>query len=126
MKNSILNYISVFSQRLKVSESISNEEMALFLDSLKEYIEDLKKSVVVSDGKKYYIEDITKDFHCSEGIIPKTELQKENCIIFPLTISIILFCLIEPLRKVSISSLLKASVTFSTVPIFTLTSGGKK
>ena len=47
----------------------------------REYIEDLKKSVVVSEGKKYYIEDITKDFHCSEGIIPKTELQKENVVI---------------------------------------------
>ncbi|MGV8087324.1 MAG: methyltransferase domain-containing protein [Candidatus Woesearchaeota archaeon] len=47
----------------------------------REYIEDLKKSVVVSEGKKYFIEDITKDFHCSEGIILKTELQKENTII---------------------------------------------
>ena len=47
----------------------------------REYIEDLQKSVVVSDGKKYYIEDITKDFHCAEGVIPKTELEKENCII---------------------------------------------
>lgn len=47
----------------------------------REYVEDLKKSVVVSEGKKYFIEDITKDFHCSEGIILKTELQKENTII---------------------------------------------
>jgi hypothetical protein len=47
----------------------------------REYIEDLKKSVVVSEGKKYYIEDITRDFHCTEGIILKTELAKENCII---------------------------------------------
>jgi len=47
----------------------------------REYIEDLKKSVVVSEGKKYYIEDITQDFHCAEGVISKTELAKENCII---------------------------------------------
>jgi tRNA (adenine57-N1/adenine58-N1)-methyltransferase len=47
----------------------------------REYIEDLKKSVVVSDGKKYFVEDTTRDFHCSEGIILKAELQKENTII---------------------------------------------
>jgi len=47
----------------------------------REYIEDLKKSVVISEGKKYYIEDITRDFHCAEGVIPKAELEKENCII---------------------------------------------
>jgi len=47
----------------------------------REYIEDLKKSVVVSEGKKYFIENITQDFHCSEGIILKSELQKENTII---------------------------------------------
>jgi tRNA (adenine57-N1/adenine58-N1)-methyltransferase catalytic subunit len=47
----------------------------------REYIEDLKKSVVVSDGKKYYIEDISRDFHCAEGVITKSELEKENCII---------------------------------------------
>ena len=47
----------------------------------REYIEDLKKSVVVSDGKKYFIEDINRDFHCSEGVIPKVELEKEDCII---------------------------------------------
>jgi len=47
----------------------------------REYIEDLKKSVMVSEGKKYYIEDISRDFHCAEGVIPKAELEKENCII---------------------------------------------
>ena len=51
MKNSILNYISVFSQRLRLSESISNEEMALLLDSLKEYIEDLEKHLDMLHSK---------------------------------------------------------------------------
>ena len=47
----------------------------------REYIEDLQKSVVISDAKTYFIEDISKDFHCSEGIISKIELQKENVVI---------------------------------------------
>jgi len=47
----------------------------------REYIADLNKTVTVSDGKTYFIEDITRDFHCSEGVIPKDELQKENVII---------------------------------------------
>jgi len=46
-----------------------------------EYIEDLKKSVVVSKGRIYFVEDISKDYQCSEGIIPKSDLQKENTII---------------------------------------------
>ena len=37
--------------------------------------------MVVADGKTYFIEDISKDFHCSEGIILKSDLQKENVII---------------------------------------------
>jgi tRNA (adenine57-N1/adenine58-N1)-methyltransferase len=47
----------------------------------REYLEDLKKSVVVSEGKKYFIEDITRDFHCAEGVISKAELQKDNGIV---------------------------------------------
>ncbi len=47
----------------------------------REYLEDLKKSVVVSEGKKYFIEDITRDFHCAEGVISKVELQKDNGIV---------------------------------------------
>ena len=47
----------------------------------REYIEDLQKSVVVSEGKTYFIEDISKDFHCSEGVILKADLQKENVVV---------------------------------------------
>jgi tRNA (adenine57-N1/adenine58-N1)-methyltransferase catalytic subunit len=47
----------------------------------REYIEDLKKSVVVSEGKKYYIENIDQDFHSSEGVISKADLQKSGVIV---------------------------------------------
>jgi tRNA (adenine57-N1/adenine58-N1)-methyltransferase catalytic subunit len=44
----------------------------------REFIEDLKKTVKVLEGKKYFVEDITKDYHCADGVISKTDLQKEN------------------------------------------------
>ncbi len=47
----------------------------------REYIEDLKRYVVVSEGKKYFIENIDQNFHCAEGIILKSELAKENVVI---------------------------------------------
>jgi tRNA (adenine57-N1/adenine58-N1)-methyltransferase len=47
----------------------------------REYLEDLQKSVVVSEGKKYFIEDITRDYHCSEGVVSKSDLQKSGVII---------------------------------------------
>ncbi len=47
----------------------------------KEFIADLNKSVIISEGKKYFIEDISRDFHCSEGVITKSELEKENAIV---------------------------------------------
>ena len=47
----------------------------------REFIADLNKTVTVSEGKTYFIEDITKDYQCSEGVISKADLQKENTII---------------------------------------------
>jgi tRNA (adenine57-N1/adenine58-N1)-methyltransferase catalytic subunit len=47
----------------------------------REYLEDLKKSVVVSEGKTYYVEDASKDFHCADGVITKADLQKNGAII---------------------------------------------
>jgi tRNA (adenine57-N1/adenine58-N1)-methyltransferase len=47
----------------------------------KTYLEDQDKTVTVSPQKLYYIEDISKDFHCTEGVIKKEDLQKKNEII---------------------------------------------
>ena len=44
----------------------------------REYIEDLQRSVVIAPGRIYFIEDTSKDYQCSEGIITKADLQKEN------------------------------------------------
>ena len=47
----------------------------------REFIEDLQKSVVISEGKKYFIEDINKDFHSTDGIISKSDLNKNGVLI---------------------------------------------
>lgn len=44
----------------------------------REFIADLNKTVTVSEGKKYFVEDITRDYHCSDGVISKTDLQKSG------------------------------------------------
>lgn len=51
MVNSTLNYISIFAQRLRQSETISNDEMASFLDGLKEYIDGLEHSLDEMNSK---------------------------------------------------------------------------
>jgi tRNA (adenine57-N1/adenine58-N1)-methyltransferase len=47
----------------------------------KEFIADLNKSVVISPSRVYFIEDITRDYQCSEGVISKVDLQKENDVV---------------------------------------------
>jgi tRNA (adenine57-N1/adenine58-N1)-methyltransferase len=47
----------------------------------REYIDELQKSVVISEGKTYFIEDISKDFHSSEGVISTEDLQKKETVI---------------------------------------------
>ena len=47
----------------------------------REFIADLNKTVTISAGKTYFVEDITRDFHCSEGVISKIELQKSGVMI---------------------------------------------
>ncbi|MGV8171158.1 MAG: tRNA (adenine-N1)-methyltransferase [Candidatus Woesearchaeota archaeon] len=44
----------------------------------REFIADLNKTVTVSPGKVYFIEEVNKDYQCSEGVISKADLQKEN------------------------------------------------
>lgn len=44
----------------------------------KQYIEELGREVTVSKPAQYYIEDISRDFHCTDGIIKKEDLEKES------------------------------------------------
>jgi len=44
----------------------------------KVFIKELNKQVQVTKGRKYYISTPTKDYHCSEGVVSKKELQKKD------------------------------------------------
>ena len=46
----------------------------------KQYIKDLDREVTVSKPAQYYIEDTSKDFHCTDGIITKSDLAKESAV----------------------------------------------
>lgn len=46
----------------------------------KEQLEGKRKPVVISSEKVYYVENISKDFHCSDGVIKKEDLQKTGTI----------------------------------------------
>jgi tRNA (adenine57-N1/adenine58-N1)-methyltransferase len=42
------------------------------------YLEDQKRNVVVSPERVYFIEDISKDYHCSDGVFDKKDLNKKD------------------------------------------------
>jgi len=44
----------------------------------KQYIKELGREVTVSKPAQYYIEDTSRDFHCTDGIIKKQDLEKES------------------------------------------------
>lgn len=46
----------------------------------KKFIEDLNREVKVSKPAHYYIEDVSRDFHCTDGIIKKSDLNKTGIV----------------------------------------------
>ena len=44
----------------------------------KQYIKELGREVTVSKPAQYYISDTSKDFHCTDGIISKSDLAKKS------------------------------------------------
>ena len=58
---------------------MSNAKIAV-KKAKKQYIKELDKEVTVSKPAQYYIEDTSKDFHCTDGIITKSDLVKESSV----------------------------------------------
>ncbi|MFA5796961.1 MAG: methyltransferase domain-containing protein [Candidatus Woesearchaeota archaeon] len=44
-------------------------------------IEERRKPVILADETTYFIEDISKEYHCSDGVFRKENLQKINTVI---------------------------------------------
>lgn len=47
----------------------------------KAYLEEQERDVVVSAEKIYFIEDLSRDYHCSDGVFNKDDLERKDTII---------------------------------------------
>lgn len=52
----------------------------LFKKEKKQYVDELKKTVLVSKAQEYFVQDLAKDYNTEYGLIKKSELKKDKAL----------------------------------------------